>query len=206
MTQKRFPATVSLELTTFLNDKKIDAELYALLQQYSRPDKWKRTIVWKEDLPKQKKMCEMLAIKSPKTLRNHRDYLVSQGFIVDEGDYYVLPNKESIFFMIPLKTLQFLNDSLSKRVIKTYIYLGQRWKYKQDGYYFTLKEIGQHIGVSVENNERAYDMINNILTCLKEVRLIDFKNCYDTSGKVPIPRKRLLKFNLEKYKEEEVIE
>lgn len=30
MVEKRFPANVSLELSTFLNDRKVDAELYAL--------------------------------------------------------------------------------------------------------------------------------------------------------------------------------
>lgn len=28
--EKRFPATVTLDFTTFLNDKKVDGELYAL--------------------------------------------------------------------------------------------------------------------------------------------------------------------------------
>ncbi len=197
MTQKRFPATVSLELTTFLNDKKVDAELYALFQQYSKPDAQKRTVVQKKDLPKQSEICSLLAIKSPKTYRAHRDYLITRGFIIEEEDFYILPDKEDIFLMIPLKTLQFLEDSLSDRVIKVYIYLGQRWKYKQNNYYFTLKEIGQHIGVSVENNTRGYEMVNNVLMCLKKLSLLDFEDCIDTSQAVPIPKKRLIDFNLQ---------
>ena len=43
--KKRFPADTSLEYTTFLNDKKVNAELYALLQTYSRPDSEERTII-----------------------------------------------------------------------------------------------------------------------------------------------------------------
>lgn len=55
--QKRFPADVTLdkEVQTFLRDKKIDAELYALLQQYSLPIEVDNgvyiTVVNKDDLP-----------------------------------------------------------------------------------------------------------------------------------------------------------
>jgi hypothetical protein len=50
-TKKRFPANTSLEVDTFLNNKKIDGELYAFLQRYSYPDEEKRTIVPKKNLP-----------------------------------------------------------------------------------------------------------------------------------------------------------
>ena len=43
--KKRFPADTSLKYTTFLNDKKVNAELYALLQAYSIPDNEERTII-----------------------------------------------------------------------------------------------------------------------------------------------------------------
>ena len=33
---KRFPANTTLETATFLNDKKINGELYALLQGFSK--------------------------------------------------------------------------------------------------------------------------------------------------------------------------
>ena len=42
---KRFPANTTLDELTFLNNKKVDGELYALLQSYSYPDDEKRTIV-----------------------------------------------------------------------------------------------------------------------------------------------------------------
>ena len=48
---KRFPADTTLEQSTFLNNKKINAELYALLMSFSFPDEKKRTIVRKKDLP-----------------------------------------------------------------------------------------------------------------------------------------------------------
>lgn len=48
---KRFPANTSMEETTFLNDKKVNGELYALLQSYSYPNDKQETIVVKKSLP-----------------------------------------------------------------------------------------------------------------------------------------------------------
>lgn len=194
MVQKRFPATVSMELTTFLNDKKVDGELYALFQEYSKPDEEKRTVVMKKDLPTQTEICKKLGIKSPKTYRSHRDYLMSQGYMVEYDKYYVLPNKEEIFFMIPLATLQFLNDTIKEQVIKVYIYLGQRAKYKSD-YSFTIKEIGQHIGIKVDNDARAYAIVNNALLCLEKLGLIEHSDYIEMVNNKPVPKKRLIKFN-----------
>lgn len=51
MINKRFPANTTLTQDTFLNDKKVDAELYAFLISLSYPDETKRTITRKIDLP-----------------------------------------------------------------------------------------------------------------------------------------------------------
>lgn len=189
--QKRFPAN------TVLNDKKVDGELYALYQEYSRPveeDGEYITIVNKKDLPTQTVICAKLGIKSAKTYRSHRDYLVDSGYVIDDAEQgrYILPNKESIFLMIPLRTLQFLNDTIKEQVIKVYIYLGQRWKFKKD-YVFTVKEVGQHIGVKVDNDSRAYTLINNALLCLESIGLIKVENI----GGKPVPKKKLVNFTFE---------
>lgn len=191
--QKRFPANTVLEEVTFLNDKKVDGELYALYQEYSRPveeDGEYITIVNKKDLPTQTVICAKLGIKSAKTYRSHRDYLVDSGYVIDDAEQgrYILPNKESIFLMIPLRTLQFLNDTIKEQVIKVYIYLGQRWKFKKD-YVFTVKEVGQHIGVKVDNDSRAYTLINNALLCLESIGLIKVENI--------VPKKKLVNFTFE---------
>jgi hypothetical protein len=49
--EKRFPANTTLQDATFLNDKKINAELYAYLQSISRPDGNGNTYVLKKDMP-----------------------------------------------------------------------------------------------------------------------------------------------------------
>lgn len=190
---KRFPANTSLDITTFLNNKKIDGELYAYLQSLSYPNDKKETIVSKKSMPTQAIICNALGIKSPKTYRSHLNYLIETGYVVDNGTEYYLPNQEEIFFLIPLDTLKFLNDCLKEQVIKIYIYLGQRWKYKQNDYTFTLEEIAEHIGIKIGNHQRNYDIINNALICLYNNGLIDYVEYFENNK----PRKRLTNFSLE---------
>lgn len=189
---KRFPANTKLkkEEKTFLSDKKVDGELYAFLQANSFPNEKKETIVEKRNLPTQAKICEILGCKSPKTYRAHLQYLIQQGYVEEREKVYYLPNVEEIYFMIPLDTLKFLNDTLKEQVIKIYIYLGQRFKYKQD-YVFTIEEIAQHIGIALGNNKRNYDIINNCLVCLRNNGLITYAEFYENEK----PRKRLVNFS-----------
>lgn len=122
--QKRFPADTDLSYLTFLNDKKLDSELYAYLQSISYADDSKRTVVYKSSLPVQAEICKKIRVKSAKTYREHLKYLMERGFVEEEDDCYVLPNQERMFLMIPLETLGFLLDTLQEHVIKVYIYLG----------------------------------------------------------------------------------
>lgn len=192
MANKRMPADTTLKQKTFLNDKKIDGELYAFLQSYSFPNKNKETIVNKEDLPTQNEICKSIGIKSRTTLRAHLNYLIEKGYVVERPDKYILPNQEEIFFMIPLDTLKFLNDALKEQVVKIYLYLGQRWKYKQNNYIFTIEEIAQHIGIKLDGNSRNYEIINNALLCLCNNELLDYVEFYEGDK----PRKKLTQFSL----------
>ena len=104
-----------MDCLTFLNDKKINGELYAYLQELSIAvgrECYRMTIVKKDSLPTQSVMCEKLGIKSPKTLRAHIDYLKQMGYIIedDEGNY-ILPEKEDIFLMLQLDNMKYLNNN-----------------------------------------------------------------------------------------------
>ncbi len=194
--QKRFPATTTMEEPTFLNDKDIDAALYARLQSYSKG--WKDpetgvtiTRIFKPDLPKQAVMCEKAFIKSPKTYRKRFQVLLDRGFLIDEGDYYILPNIEKQFIMVPLDTLLFFRDVLKQDVYKIYIYLGQRWSWKHNEYIFTKGELLEHIGLSAESGANLR-YATNILDVLKNNGLINFAVYYDGKG----PRIRLTGFSL----------
>lgn len=193
--KKRFPATTELNNLTFLNDKKVDGELYAYFQSLSKYED-EKTYVLKKDLPKQIDICEVLGIKSPKTYRTHLLYLIEQGYIIEEEDKYILPRVEDIYFLIPLKTLQYLNDNCREHIIKIYIYLGQKYKFslvKGSQYEFTLEEIGEHIGLKIKNNSRAYSVINNALDLLVNSGLIDYISFFDGQ----VQKKRLTEFSFD---------
>ena len=197
--RKRFPATVDLDTLTFLNDKKINGELYALLQsisKYTSTEQKRETYILKSDMPKQNKMCEILGIKSPKTLRSHLAYLIERGYIEEESDRYLLPEKENIYFLIPLNTLRYLSDNCKEHVIKIYVYLGQRYKWAiSQGiqYEFTSEELGEHIGINIKNNSRGYEIINNALDLLYNSGLIDYVSFFD--GKCQ--KKKIIKYSFE---------
>ena len=198
---KRFPANITLDELTFLNDKSIDGELYAYLQELSRPilnpdTKIIETVVMKKDMPTQSKICEVIGIKSPKTLRVHLDYLIGKNYIEVRNDSYILLEQENIFFMIPLNTIKYLTDNCREHVIKIYVYLGQRHKWAlsigKPHYEFTLEELGQHVGVKIKNNSRGYEIINNALDLLYNSNLIDYCSYFDGA----VQKKKLLKFSL----------
>lgn len=189
--EKRFPANTTLQDATFLNDKKINAELYAYLQSISRPDGNGNTYVLKKDMPSQAEICRKIGLGSPKTLRVHMAYLIASEYLIEDSKGYILPDREDIFMFIPLETVKFLVDTLKDQVVKIYIYLGQRYRFKP-GYEFTLEELGEHIGIKLHNNGRNYELLNNALNCLRNNGLIDYEDFYD--GR--FPKKRLTQFSL----------
>lgn len=205
--RKRFPANITLKFDTFLNDKKIDGELYALFQglsKYDVIDKEKNVYcayVSKQNLPNQSQICKIIGMSSPKTYRAHLNYLIEKGYIVDSGDKYVLPETEDIYFLIPLSTLQYLNDNCKDHVIKIYVYLGQRYKYaikEGHSYEFTLEELGTHTGLKVKNNSRGYEILNNALELLHNSGLIDYISYFDGQ----MQKKKLTMFSLEYIKKD----
>ena len=98
--EKRFPASVDLKCKTFLNDKKINGELYAFFQSVSKGIE-QETVVLKKDLPTQATICSILGLKSPKTYRSHLNYLIEAGYLEErdgEEDRYYLPRLEDQYF------------------------------------------------------------------------------------------------------------
>lgn len=192
--EKRFPADVQKELT-FLKDKKIDAELYAYLQSVSYPENGD-TVVKKSNLGTQSQICEKMTNygkkMSIKTYRAHLNYLIERGYVIEETDQFILPPKEDIYLSLPLDTINFIQDTLKEPVIKTYIYLGQRYKYKKN-YIFTEKEVAEHLGMNVVGNGSVYNRIRNYLYALRNNGLIDFECIYVNQ----VPRLKLTGWSVE---------
>ena len=75
--EKRFPADTTTETTTFLNDPKVDAELYAYLQALSVFDADSgENRVYKNKMPTRKYLAEtVFEYGSRNTLTAHLNYL-----------------------------------------------------------------------------------------------------------------------------------
>lgn len=195
--EKHFPADTSMEMLTFLNNKNIDGRLYAYLQSKSMPVKisdYYETRVDKFELGTQGEFCEAIQIKSPKTLRKHLNTLIETGYLRNEKDYYVLIQKEDIFFKMPLDTLRFIQNTIKEDVIKIYIYLGQRYKFAASQgtkYSFSIKEIVEHLGLSLNDKNRNF--VKDGLDALMNNELIKFVSYRE--GKAP--RLRLVNFSYE---------
>lgn len=195
--EKHFPANTSMEMLTFLNNKNIDGRLYAYLQSKSMPVKindYYETRVDKFELGTQGEFCEAIQIKSPKTLRKHLNTLIETGYLRNEKDYYVLIQKEDIFFKMPLDTLRFIQNTIKEDVIKIYIYLGQRYKFaarQGTKYSFSIKEIIEHLGLSLNDKNRNF--VKDGLDALMNNELIKFVNYRE--GKTP--KLRLVDFSYE---------
>ncbi len=188
--KKRFPADTQINKETFLNDKKINGELYAILQSvssYKIIDKNKNlfeTFVNKKNMPTQAEMCKKLGIKSPKTLRKQLEYMKEQSYIIpgEKDIAYYLPEIEDVYSLLPLETVNYLVDSCKPHVIKLYIYLGQRYMLGLKlgkPYEFTLKQLGDHLGLSLQNHSKNYEVINNALWLLQNSGLIDYYEYFD---------------------------
>ena len=197
--EKRFPADTSLayehdeagtaiKISTFLNDPKVDAELYAYFLSLSIGEN-QETRVYKDKLPTQEYITkEILRYKSRSTYNTHLKYLKDQGYIVDKGKYYLIPHKERMYFKMPLDLLQFFVDTIKEPVLKTYIYLGQRNSYKPKEYIFTIKEIADHLGI---NYQRNCTSIKNYLELLVGCGLITIQIVYQDKK----PYMKLIDFN-----------
>lgn len=177
---KRFPSDFSLDYKTFLNDKGINAEVYAIFlggsKVIEKEDGSKITFISYSDINKSK-IARSLGISRP-TLNTKIEYLKTKGYLIEENKGYQIMVNENCYLNIPVETLWYLQDTLKAEVIKTYIYLGVRYNYKKD-YQFTSQEIGVHCGINLQSNySRNYVKIRNILNILKDCGLIDFKTIY----------------------------
>lgn len=202
---KNFPADTSLEYDennklklTFLNDSKVDGELYAYLLSLSIGED-KETRVYKEFIPSMATIVkDVLRCKSRQTGYNHFNYLLEKGYLKDEGEYYVF-KKEKVYFNMSKELVDFFLEVVKEPVIKVYIYLGQRYNYKmsnkgdKQNYVFTIKELCEHLGLDY-NHKKNRDTIKNYLIALEKFDLINVVAFRDGQ----VPKLRLTKFSTEK--------
>lgn len=187
--EKRFPSETALDKLTFLNDKKVDGELYAYLLSKARGVQ-KETRVYKSSLPSQTAIGQEISPNKPmyrKTVSAHIKYLLDKEYLADMGEYYLI-FKPYPYIGISPEVLQFLLDTVKEGVIKLFIYLCARQSWaesRKTPYDFTMKELCEHLGVEYHSREK----INNWLIALEKFDLISTTIVY----KDKLPYYRLLK-------------
>lgn len=182
--EKWFPGNTKMDIKTFLNDTKIDGELYAYLLALSKGIN-KKTVVLKKDIPTFTDLGKLLSPNPNKsitrqTMSTHFQYLLKKGYLQETEDnngYYIL-NPDKDFFKVPLDTLQYLINTVKELVIKTYIYLGKCNDINPGEYAFTLKEICEHLGVNYTKST-SRSRIRDAIDVLRKIGLIDFKILYN---------------------------
>lgn len=175
---KKFPSDTSMDYLTFLNDSKINGELYAyLLSKAVQLEGEAR--VYKSDLPNQTEIGAILSEKplTRKTVSVHMKYLKEKELICDKGKYYLIFNPE-LYVGLSEEVVQFLVHTVKEQVTKTFIYLcaRQSWAEKRGTpYNFTIKELCEHLGLSYD---RGRVLINNYLAVLTNCNLVQLKEIY----------------------------
>ena len=139
-----------------------------------------------------------------RTLVNHLSNLINYGFIGESemidtyGEsmkVYTFPyNTDSIYKLIPIETLRYLVDTANPSVVSIYVYLLNKWEWKGNKYIFTEAELIENcLGVTSTSNSRDYIRVNNVLTCLVNNGLIEYKKIYSKKNGVPVKKKKLLR-------------
>lgn len=176
---KTFPSNTTMDIKTFLNDDKIDGELYAYLLSISLGEKVDgkgTTYIPIEDLPTQTKIAEILNYKSRQTVSSHMKYLEANGYLKKEEKRYIVINPEDYFFQVPLETVQYFVNTVKEFVVKIYIYLGTRYRQKED-YNFTLKELASQLGINYSKTS-SRSRISDALDVLTKIGLIKIQTQY----------------------------
>ena len=169
-----------------MDDKKFNDLIYAYLQTISHrvPNKQER-YVWKNNF-RQSEVAKRLGMNL-RTFKRKFANLKQQGYVVDGGDVYNLPSVSKWCFFIPLETLEYLVDTANEKVISTYAYLGELKNEVGDNAYFTksrllillgyktLKNINGKTVEVASTNKKDWDKINNILQCLCNNGLLQYR-------------------------------
>ena len=186
-----------------LGDKKVDYNLYGLLQAMSYLKDGKRFVYAVDATPSKlldmtptedgKKITSLATIK--RVMKFFKDSgLITEGKVEDlsgtEAKCFWLNEDENYFQFIQLDTLRFLCNTTNSNVIKTYAYLLNKSFYFE-GYTFTKKELLDAIGYS--SKDKGQQLMDDILLGLSKFGLIKFESCYERNyDGNPVPKMRLL--------------
>lgn len=126
------------------------------------------------------------SIITTRNCRNHLNSLISKGIIIHDETRmrYIFPhNGFKKYQPVNNAMLYYLIITSNINVIKTYIYLLNKWLWKnqtQEPYYFTLKELREALGYSGSDNQGVDSALRTILFSIAKQGIIDATPTYLT--------------------------
>lgn len=204
----------------YMEDKKVDYKLYSFFQSISYLSQNNERFVYKIEDPDLGRLTQPAILEifnerctdineklSLTTLKRRMSLYKSLGLIEENNvidlkgksvKAYILVQNFEIFQYVPFDTLQYLANTASSNVIKTYAYLLDKflWKHKSNEMYsFTLKELTEVIGMKDYNNGNT-KIVNDCLNSLLNNNLIKYSSYYEKNEEgMPVPRMRLTEAN-----------
>lgn len=124
------------------------------------------------------------SIINPRNARNHLNALITKGIVTYDKERmrYIFPhNGFKKYQQVNNSMLYYLIITSNINIIKIYIYLLNKWLWKQqtkEPYYFTLKELREAIGYSGGDNAGVDSALHTILFSISKQGIIDATPTY----------------------------
>lgn len=126
------------------------------------------------------------SVLTTRNARNHLNSLISKGIIIHDYEHmrYIFPHSGfKKYQQVNNAMLYYLIITSNMNVIKIYIYLLNKWLWKQkthEPYYFTLKELRETLGYSGSDNAGVDSALHTILFSIAKQGIIDATPTYLT--------------------------
>lgn len=178
---EKYYRNISLE-DNFMNYN-VDDLLYAFMNYHATYDpEQKEYYLTERNWTKYRPLLK--SILNTRNCRNHLNSLISKGIIHYDKERmrYIFPhNGFKKYQQVNNAMLYYLIITSNINVIKIYIYLLNKWSWKnniKEPYYFTLKELREALGYSGSNNEGVDAALRTILFSISKQGIIDATPTY----------------------------
>lgn len=178
---EKYFRNISLE-DTFMNYS-VDDLLYAFMSYHATFDPQTQEYYLSErNWTKYRPLLR--SIITTRNCRNHLNSLIAKGIIIHDYEHmrYIFPhNGFKKYQPVNNAMLYYLIISSNMNVIKIYIYLLNKWLWKNkthEPYYFTLKELREALGYSGSDNAGVDSALHTILFSISKQGIIDATPTY----------------------------
>lgn len=201
---------------SILKNKNIDYQIYEMLQVKSYLTNDKIRFCYRSEITQlglyreYKANCadnHLRAIGKDAFIRHFKNlfyaHLVVEGYVVDmygkTVKAYILPQDYKIFQLVPLETMRFLTNATSDSTIRIYGYLLNQGRLREN-YKFTYKELVEHALGKQPQVSGSEQIVKDCLELLVRCGFIEYEEVYDVVNGHAVPKKVLIKINIERKK------